>query len=172
MDLQRRGRRLTVEEGLGLDLSSLSRAVGVYELVGNVRAVATSQQQHLRVGQYVAVLGLAAKTAEKLLIKAEAERWSVPRIRQEAAKHRKPDGRGRKPKLPFVKGIQRFQALLDNRDELLAGAERIEEVKPEEVDALFSTLMQLGEEKVERLKNALRSRTNPHSAGPDQTPNE
>jgi hypothetical protein len=148
--------RLEAEDGLGLDHSSLSRAVGVYELVSTVQAVATSQ--HLRVGHYVAVLGLPQKTAEKLLTKADAERWPVPRVRQEAAKHRKSDGRGRKPKLPFVKGIQRLQAVLDHKDELFVGLERVEDVKPEEVDGLFSTLMSLGDE-VERLKNALRGRT-------------
>jgi hypothetical protein len=72
----------------------------------------------------VAVLGLPQKTAERLLTKADAEQWPVPRVRQEAAKHRKPDGRGRKPSLPFVKGIRRFQAVLDHKDELLAGIER------------------------------------------------
>lgn len=154
--------RLKQEEGLGLDHSALSRAVGVYDLVSTVQAVATSQ--HLRVGHYVAVLGLPQKTAERLLTKADAEQWPVPRIRQEAAKHRKPDGRGRQPSLPFVKGIRRFQALLHHKDELLAGVDRIEEVKPEDADVLFSTLMTLGDE-VERLKNALRGRTNAYQVG-------
>lgn len=154
--------RLKAEDGLRLDHSSLSRAVGVYELVSTVQAVATSQ--HLRVGHYVAVLGLPQKSAERLLTKADAERWPVPRIRQEAAKHRKSDGRGRKPSLPFVKGIHRFQTLLDRKDELLAGVERIEEVKPEDADKLFSTLMHLGNE-LERLKNAVRGRTSAYQVG-------
>lgn len=63
-----------------------------------------------------------------------------------------------------MEGIRRFQALLDHQDELLAGADRIEEVEPEDADALFSKLMMPGND-VERLKNALRGRTSAYQVG-------
>ncbi len=149
--------RLAAEDGLGLDATALCRAVGVHELVNTLRdGIATSQFLH--VGHYVAVLGLPLKTAERILRTADAERWTVARVRTETAKHRKVGSRGPTPKLPFVKGIQRFQSLLDRGDELFDGLDRVDGLPPEQVDALFGTLMRMGDE-VERLKDALRAKT-------------
>ena len=89
--------RLAGEEGLGLDATTLCLAVGAYELDGTLRdGIATSQ--YLRVGHYVAVLGLADKTAERILRTAtpSADRWRGsarrrPSIERPAAGDPRPD---------------------------------------------------------------------------------
>jgi hypothetical protein len=147
--------RLKAERGLGLDHTALARAVGVYGLVSATQAVATSQ--HLKVGHYVAVLGLPVTTAERLLTMADAEKWSVAELRNRVGRNRDTPRRGRRPQLPFVRGIQRLRSLLDQKDVLLVGTERAAELPPEQADALLDTLEAFSAE-VERLKAAIRAR--------------
>lgn len=147
--------RLKAERGLGLDHTALSRAVGVYGLVSATQGVATSQ--HLRVGHYVAVLGLPMSTAERLLTLADEEKWSVAELRDRAGRNRPTTRRGRPPQLPFVRGIHRFRALIDQKEALLTGTERAAELPPEQAAALIETLDAVVAE-VERLKAAIQAR--------------
>ena len=94
---------------LGAIRQALARRRPRAPLRRNCDGIATSQ--YLRVGNYVSALGLAHKTAERILKTADAGRWSVARVRAEAAKHRKVGSGGPTPKLPFVRGIQRSTAL-------------------------------------------------------------
>jgi hypothetical protein len=175
LGLRRLAQRLSTEAGLGLDASALSRAVGIYGLVSGIAGVATSQ--HLKVGHFVAVLALEPADAERLLLTAEAERWPVRTLREEAAKrvatHTDPIRKrpGRKPTPAFARGIRQFRTLLDRRDELLDSVARIDEVAPAEAAEMLDTLTELSGV-VQRLQRALQARTASLAVGSIGAPSE
>jgi hypothetical protein len=79
-------RKLASREDLVLSPSALCRAVGVYVLCHRLGGRAT--WRHLSTSHLQEVLPLDAEQQEKLVCAAEAERWTVARIRAEVTKLR------------------------------------------------------------------------------------
>ncbi len=76
-------RRLAARPGLGMSVSSLWRAVAVYEL--SLRFPELVQYEHVGVGHISVVLGLPNADVFRLLRMAEGERWTKRKLQQIAA---------------------------------------------------------------------------------------
>jgi hypothetical protein len=76
-------RKLERHPGLPFRASTLSRAVAIYMLARRLGALPTFE--HLSVSHLHEVAGLSCANQDQLLAQADRERWSVMRLRKEAA---------------------------------------------------------------------------------------
>lgn len=123
-------RRLAEHPDLPLSASTLTRAVGVYELVdrlGGVEAVKRLSYSHLRV-----VLGIPEKQQQRLLEKAANDSWPVARLETEAQKHRREGRGGGRPPVPtFIKALHAWTRVAGQDD--LYDEVHVANLKPEQL---------------------------------------
>jgi len=114
-------------DGSGTSASTLSRAVGIYDLE---QRVGVSARKQLTVTHVRAVLGLPEDQQEKLLDKAEATGWSTRKMEDQArrARQRLARGRGRPALPPVVKSSRQLRRVTtDTRKELAGGVGTLSE---------------------------------------------
>lgn len=127
-------RRLAEHPDLPFSASTLTRAVGVYELVdrlSGVDAIKRISYSHLR-----AVLGVPAAQQQRLLEKAANDAWPVARLETEAQKHRR-DGRGggRPPVPTFLKALHAWRRVAGDDGAFDVDPAVVEKLNPDEVTA-------------------------------------
>ena len=127
-------RRLAEHPDLPFSASTLTRAVGVYELVdrlGGVEAIKRLSYSHLR-----AVLGVPEKQQVRLLDKAAKDAWPVAQLEAEAQKHRREGRGGGRPPLPtFIKALHAWRRVAGDDGAFDVDAAVVEKLKPDEVVA-------------------------------------
>lgn len=127
-------RRLAEHPDLPFSASTLTRAVGVYELVdrlGGIEAVKRLSYSHLRV-----VLGIPEKQQVRLLEKAAEQTWPVAQLEVEAQKHRRESRGGGRPPVPtFIKALQAWRRVAADDGAFDVDAAVVEKLKPDEVAA-------------------------------------
>lgn len=137
--------------------SGIYRAVAVYELTE--RLVGVSGLKQLGVGHFRAVLGLAEKHQQKLLVTASEKGWKIDKLEDEVAaiRKREGDGRGRKADPGFVKGIRRIEKLLDGDEHWFDDLDKVDQLGPKDAERLWKTVTGM-KIKCEELQNRLSSR--------------
>jgi len=131
-------RKLAARDDLGLSRSSLQRSVAIYEMS---ERLGVSTWRHLGVSHLRTVLGLPEEQQRGLLTEAEDAGWTVEKMLSEAAKLKKPDGRGR-PTLPaFVKAIGKLDRIADDRDSLFGDLDKLDDLSLEEAEKLYQKVV-------------------------------
>jgi hypothetical protein len=151
-------RRLAEHPDLPFSASTLTRAVGVYELVdrlGGVDAIKRLSYSHLRV-----VLGIPEKQQQRLLEKAANDSWPVVRLETEAQKHRREGRGGGRPPVPtFIKALHAWRRVAGDEGAFDVDPAVVEKLKPEEVVAAREAIAEM-----QRQLAALAARLASHSA--------
>lgn len=121
-------RKLARHPQLPLSAGALYRCVALYELCDRLNAASRWRQlgaSHLRL-----VLGLPQGLQERLLAKADSERWTVKTLHQEVLRHK--DGRtrgGRRPRPPIARSLMFIKRSLDEHRQTI---ERLGELSNED----------------------------------------
>jgi hypothetical protein len=134
--------KLAAHPDLPISRASLWRAVSLYEL--SVRLPRVRESKHLGVSHMRAVLGLPAAVQEKLLTRAEKQRWKVAELEARASSTRRgPGGRPRKLEMfRALDGLMRIAALPVSA---FTDRRAIEKMSPEDVDCAVEMLSELDE---------------------------
>lgn len=135
-------RRLALHPELPMSASNLWRAVAIYEL--SLRFPALVSAQHLGVCHVRAVLGLPAAEQERLLNRAEKERWALSRLEAQAARQRKGQG-GRPPKLEVLKALDSLRRVATLPMATFADEKAVKRLSQEDVQVALETLNELNE---------------------------
>jgi hypothetical protein len=146
-------RRLSQHPGLPLSAGSLYRCVALYELCDRLNA--PSRWEHLSASHFRVVLGLPCATQEKLLATANAKRWTVKTLQQEALREKalKTNSGGRRADPPVAKSLKMVRKCLEDHRHVL---ERAERVSPSDVQQSLS-LLEETKTWIERLRTSLRA---------------
>lgn len=134
--------RLAEHPDLPFSASTLTRAVGVYELVdrlGGVDAIKRLSHSHLRV-----VLGSPEKQQQRLLEKAANDSWPVARLETEAQKHRREGRGGGRPPVPtFIKALHAWRRVAGDDGAFDVDPALVEKLKPDEVAAAREAITEM-----------------------------
>ena len=151
-------RRLASHPQLPMSASALYRCVAVFELCERVDAVA--RWTRLTASHLCAVLPLEEREQVRLMTAANAERWSVDRLEQEARKVA-PDPtrrRGRPAATGIVRVTRSVEKLLRSGSLLLESLAEIEESLGGEQYSSVEQTIQQAMRGLEEARDALRSR--------------
>ncbi len=129
-------RMLAARGDLLLSPSALCRAVAVYALCE--RLGGRENWRHLTASHLQEVLALEMAQQERLLRSADAERWTVSRLRTEVSRQRPDARRGRARAL--AKTVRDLKTLLFERHERLVDARAVAELDGRTADELRETV--------------------------------
>lgn len=150
-------RKLAGHPDLPLSASGLYQAIAVFEILerlGGVYACKHLCRSHVR-----AVLALPEEAQERLLERAEAQQWTVDRLKTEAFCAARPTGAGGRPPLPaFVKSLHVLRRYVDRPDVYFTGLDSACALSDERVQEL------------RRVMNALRAKLDEIEAHLEQQP--
>lgn len=135
-------RRLAEHPDLPFSASTLTRAVGVYELVdrlGGIENVKRLSYSHLRV-----VLGVPEKQQVRLLDKAAKDAWPVAQLEVEAQKHRREGRGGGRPPVPtFIKALHAWRRIAGGDGVLEVHEAVVEKLNSDDVAALRQAVVEM-----------------------------
>lgn len=135
-------RRLALHPDLPVSASTLWRSVSIYEL--SLRMPQLAGSQHLGVCHVRAVLGLPPADQERLLARAEKERWELSRLETQAALKRTGRG-GRPPKLEVLKALDALRRVAALPVASFADRNAVQKMTAEDVEVALETLSELNE---------------------------
>ena len=149
-------RRLAEREDCPFCKSALNEAVGVYVAVVGLPSVRTSG--HICASHIASVLSLPMPERQRMLERAEQERWSVRELRQKVILHRRAEGerRGRPPIAPEARCLSALRQTVKHVDDAIAELEKTGTLSADARAALRGLTAQLGRQRarVVRLANA------------------
>jgi hypothetical protein len=132
-------RRLAARGDLLLSPSALCRAVAIYVLCQ--RSGGKGSWRHLTASHLQEVLALEAAQQQNLLHAAEAEHWTVSRLRAEVQKRRPHASRSKRP--PIVRTLDKLRSLLDDNRAVLTDADSLRNLNDEAAKECRATLAAL-----------------------------
>jgi hypothetical protein len=132
-------RRLAARGDLLLSPSALCRAVAIYVLCQ--RSGGKGSYRHLTASHLQEVLALEAPQQEHLLRAAEAEHWTVSRLRAEVQKRRPNASRSKRP--PLVRALAKMRTLLDDNCGILNDADSLRAMSNEATRECRATLAEV-----------------------------
>jgi hypothetical protein len=144
--------KLAAHPDLPLSRASLWRAVALYEL--SLRVPRVKDSKHLGVSHLRAVLGLPARVQERLLTRAERQRWKVAELEAEATSTRRGQG-GRPPKLEVLRALDGLMRVASLPLSAFGDRRAVEKMSREDVECAVVMLTELDERLIE-LKGLLQ----------------
>ena len=144
-------RRLAVRGDLLLSPSALCRAVAIFVLCQ--RTGGRGSWRHLTASHLQEVLALEAPQQENLLHAAEAEHWTVSRLRAEVQKRRPNASRSKRP--PIMRALAKLRALLDDNQGILTDADSFRQLNEDAARECRATLAEVSSQ-LDALSRLLR----------------
>jgi hypothetical protein len=132
-------RQLAARGDLLLSPSALCRAVAIYVLCARTGGRATFR--HLSASHLQEVLALEASQQESLLRTAEAQRWTVARLRAEVQKKRPPSLRSKRARL--MRTLAKLRAMLDENKMIFADPHAFIELDERTATECLATLAEV-----------------------------
>jgi hypothetical protein len=132
-------RKLAARGDLLLSPSALCRAVAIYALCE--RMGGRPAWRHLTASHLQEVLALESSDQEHLLVAADAEHWTVTKLRDEVRKRRPVGGRSRKRSL--LKTVGKLREFLERHQTTLTDVSALNELDPVTVGELRAQMAEL-----------------------------
>jgi hypothetical protein len=133
-------RRLALHPDVPVSASVLWRSVATYELCARLPAV--KQSGHLGVSHIREVLALPAGPQERLLVRADKERWTVAQLIEHVKRERKGHG-GRPPKRQVLKVLDTLFRISVLPASTFADRNAIAKLDPDEIMMGLEALREL-----------------------------
>lgn len=150
-------RRLALHPDVPISASALWRCVATYEL--SERLPAVKRAKHIGVSHIREVFGLADTVQEKLLSRADSERWTVAELTEHARSNRQGHG-GRPPKPALLRVLDTLFRVSTIPVGTFADRKAIAKLSADEVMTGLEALEELGE-RLHELRRALLEARDP-----------
>ncbi|MFO0570964.1 MAG: hypothetical protein U0263_35345 [Polyangiaceae bacterium] len=134
--------QLVERDDLGISKANLWRSVAIYEL--SLRLPQLRESKHLGISHVRAVLGLPARTQERLLSRAERERLDVSALETEASSTRKGHG-GRPRKLEVVRALDALYRVTKMPVDVFSDRRAVGKITAGEIEFYVAMLEDLNE---------------------------
>lgn len=132
-------RRLASHPELPMSASALYRCVAVFELCERLNVV--SRWSRITVSHIRVVLGITEPEQSRLMVRANAERWSVQRLQEEARKvGRAPRNRGRAAPTELDRLARTLKKLVDSSCAVLDALTEVEPILRERYEFAAQTI--------------------------------
>jgi hypothetical protein len=132
--------KLALHPELPMSKASLWRAVAIYEL--SLRVPQLKSGRHIGVSHVRTVLGLPSRDQERLLGRAERQRWRVAELQAHAASSRKGRG-GRPPKLEILRVLDGLMRIAAMPVSAFSDRRAIEKLSAEDIECAVEMLSEL-----------------------------
>jgi hypothetical protein len=161
-------RSLARHPDLPLSAGALYRCVAIFELCERLNA--PSRWEHLGVSHLRLVLGLPTTVQERVLVEANAKRWTVKALQQVVFREKTASVSrgGRRPTPAFAKSLQRVRKCLDEHRDLLEQTARVSSQELEQSIYLVEEARQC----LDRLSSSLLARTEDRDVAPQRASQE